>query len=111
MVCHSAKWFNNSGQASQSNEWLQYDYSTVPSLWTTCQAPLQCLATQQHGAILLTVCSEAGDKTGRTHTVEYIICYFCPVVSYNIGFYLPQGHLSGIGTHYNCPTLSYKRLG
>jgi hypothetical protein len=33
------------------------------------------------------------------------------VVPYNIGFDLPRGHLSGFGTHCNCPTLSYKRLG
>jgi hypothetical protein len=30
---------------------------------------------QQHGATLLIVCSEAGDKTERTHIVEDIIYY------------------------------------
>jgi hypothetical protein len=44
---------------------------------------------QQHSATLLTVCSEAGDKTGCTHVVEDIICYSWSVVPYNIGFYLP----------------------
>jgi hypothetical protein len=33
------------------------------------------------------------------------------VVPYNIGFYLPRGHMSGLETHCNYPTLSYKRLG
>jgi hypothetical protein len=27
-----------------------------------------------------------------------------------IGFQPPRGHLSGLGSHCNCPTLSYKRL-
>jgi hypothetical protein len=66
---------------------------------------------QQHVTTLLTVCSEAGDKTGRTHDVEDIICYSWLVVPYSIGFSLPRGHLLGLGTHYNCPTLSSKRLG
>jgi hypothetical protein len=32
-------------------------------------------------------------------------------VPYSIGFDLPRGHLSGLGTHCNYSTLSYKRLG
>jgi hypothetical protein len=48
---------------------------------------------------------------GRTHAVEDIICYFWPVMPYNIRFFLPRGHLSGLGTHCNCLTLSYKWLG
>jgi hypothetical protein len=56
------------------------------------------------------VCSKAGDKTGRTHVVEDIICYSCLVVPYSIEFYLPRGHLSNLGTRCNYPTLSYKRL-
>jgi hypothetical protein len=33
------------------------------------------------------------------------------IVPNSIGFDLPRGHLSGLKTHYNCPTLSYKSLG
>jgi hypothetical protein len=32
-------------------------------------APLQCIATQQHGAMLLTEYGGASDKTRHTHTV------------------------------------------
>jgi hypothetical protein len=67
--------------------------------------------TQQHGAMLLAKCDGAGDKTKRTHTVEDIICYSWPLAPYRVGLYLPQGHLSGLGTHYNYPNLSYKRFG
>jgi hypothetical protein len=66
---------------------------------------------QQHDVTLLTECSEADDKIGRTHTIKVIICYSWSVMPYSIGFYLPQGHLSGLETHCNCPTLRYKRLG
>jgi hypothetical protein len=58
----------------------------VPALWTTHQAPLQCLVTQQYGVTLLTECSIAGDKTERTHAVEDIIYYSWPVLPYSIGF-------------------------
>jgi hypothetical protein len=44
---------------------------------------------QQHGTTLFTKCSEARNKTRRTHAVEDIICYSWPVVPYSIGFYLP----------------------
>jgi hypothetical protein len=75
------------------------------------QAPLQCTVMQQHGAMLLTECSRAGNKTRRTHTIEDIIFYSWPLTPYRVGLYLPQGHLSGFGTHCNYPNLSYKRLG
>jgi hypothetical protein len=78
--------------------------SAAPALWTTRLAPLQCQATRQHGATLLTECSVAGDKTRRAHVVEDIICYSLPLVPYCIGFYLPRGHLSGLWSHCNCPT-------
>jgi hypothetical protein len=68
------------------------------------------LLTQQHGATLLTECRVVGDKTRHAHAVENIICYSKLLVPYNIGFYLPQGHLSSLETHCNCSTSSYKRL-
>jgi hypothetical protein len=90
---------------------LQYGYSVTPALWTTRLAALQCQMTQQHDTTLLTECSVAGDKTRHAYTVEDIICYSYPLVSYCIGFSLPQGYLSELGSHYNYPALSYKRLG
>jgi hypothetical protein len=62
-------------------------------------------------ATVLIMCNEAGDKTRCTHTIEDIICYSGPMVSYSIEFYLPRGPLLGIGTHCNYPTFCYKRLG
>jgi hypothetical protein len=50
-----------------------------------------------------------GDKTKRAYVIEDIICYSYQLVPYCIWFYLPSGHLSGLGSHFNCPTLSYKR--
>jgi hypothetical protein len=75
------------------------------------QAPLQCTTTQQRGTMLLIECGGADDKTKRTHAVEDIICYSWPLVPYRVGLYLPQGHLSGLGTRCNYSNLSYKRLG
>jgi hypothetical protein len=66
------------------------------------------LTAQRHTA---DECSVAGDKTRRDHTIQDIICYSWLLLPYCIGFYLPCGHLSGIGSHCNCPALSYKRLG
>jgi hypothetical protein len=54
------------------------------------------------------------DEIGWLHAtdvVQDIIDNSWPVVPYNIGFYLSWGHLSGLVTHCNYPTLSYKRLG
>jgi hypothetical protein len=68
-------------------------------------------SAQQYGAMLLTKCSGAGDKTRRTHAVEDIICYSWLLASYRIGLYLPRGRLSGLGARCNYPNLSYKRLG
>jgi hypothetical protein len=45
------------------------------------------------------------------HTIEDIICYSQPLMSYYIWFYLPRGHLSGLGSQCNYPALSYKRAG
>jgi hypothetical protein len=89
-------------------------YGVVQQLWaggSVSLTPLQCTATQQHDAMLLTECGGAGDKTRRTHTVEDIISYFWPLAPYRVGLYLSQGHLSGFGTRCNYPNLSYKRLG
>jgi hypothetical protein len=54
---------------------LQCDYSAAPALYTTHLALLQCRATRQHGATVLTECSVVCDKTRRAHVVEDIICY------------------------------------
>jgi hypothetical protein len=83
---------------------VQCDYSAALALWTTRMALLQCQATRQHSATLLTECSVVGDKTRRAHTIEDIIYYSYPLVPYCIGFYLLQGHLSGLGSHCNYPT-------
>jgi hypothetical protein len=61
--------------------------------------------------MLLTECGGVGDKTRHTHVVEDIICYSWPLAFYRVGLYLPQGHLSGLGTRCNYLNLSYKRLG
>jgi hypothetical protein len=57
----------------------------------------------------------AGDKTKLAHelahAVEDIIYYSWPLVPYCIQFYLPQDHLSGLGSYCNYQALSYKRLG
>jgi hypothetical protein len=59
------------GQTTQSmSTWradgqLQCDYSTTPTLWTTRLTPLQCQATRQHYATLLTECNMTGDKIRR----------------------------------------------
>jgi hypothetical protein len=90
---------------------LQYGYSTTPALWSTRLPPLQCQVTRQYDATLLTECNMVGDKVRRAHTVEDIICYFYLSVPYCIGFYQTWGHMSSLGSHYNYPTLSYKRLG
>jgi hypothetical protein len=60
-------------QAAKSDGQQQCNCSTVPAQWTTYQAPLQCIATQQHGVMLLTECGGAADKNRRTHAVEDII--------------------------------------
>jgi hypothetical protein len=80
-------------------------------LWTTRLTPLQCQVTRQHDVTLLTEFNVVSDKTRRAHTVEDIICYSYPLVPYCIGFYLPRGYLSDLGSHCNCPTLRYKRPG
>jgi hypothetical protein len=67
--------------------------SAAAALWTTRLAPLQCQATRQHDATLLTECSMVGDKIMRVHAIEDIICYSLPLVPYRIGFHLPRGHL------------------
>jgi hypothetical protein len=54
---------------------LQCDFSPALALWTTRLALLQCQASQQYIATLLTECSVADDKTRRAHVVEDIICY------------------------------------
>jgi hypothetical protein len=89
VACYGTEWFNNSGQAAQSDVQLQCNCNIVPALWTTRQAPLQCTVTQQHGVMLLTECGGADDKTRRTHTIEDIICYSWPLAPYRLGLYLP----------------------
>jgi hypothetical protein len=44
------------------------------------------------------------------NVVEDIICYSYALVLYCIGFYLPRGYLSGLGSHCYCRVSSYKRL-
>jgi hypothetical protein len=76
---------------------LLLDDGVGPSNFTDRQAPLQCPAMQQYGATLVNECSEAGDKIGRTHVIEGVICYSWPVVPYNIGFYLPEATCRALG--------------
>jgi hypothetical protein len=45
VVCHSAKWFNNSRPAARSGRQLRCDCSSTPVPWFTCQAPLQASDT------------------------------------------------------------------
>jgi hypothetical protein len=57
---------------------------------------------------------QQSDKTGRLHASDTGKTSFATSShydsSYCIGFQPPRGHLSSLGTYYNCPTLSYKRL-
>jgi hypothetical protein len=84
---------------------LRYDTGTI----TTRLTLLQYQVPRHHDVTLLTEYSVTCDKIRRDHTIEDIICYSYLLVFYCIGFYLPSDHLSGLGSHYNCPTLRYKR--
>jgi hypothetical protein len=74
-ACMTCRQATQSMHVRRADRQLQCNYSTTPTLWTTRLAPLQCQATRQHGATLLTKCSVAGDKTKRAHTVEDTIYY------------------------------------
>jgi hypothetical protein len=75
-----------------------------------CSQYLQGMWTSIYNMVTVR-CQHYGPLTRRAHTVEDIICYSSPLVSYCIRFYLPQGHLSGLESHCNCPTLGHKRPG
>jgi hypothetical protein len=83
---------------------LQPSASAVDHL----SGPATGLVTQRHCTVPLAECRRE-DQAGPRHQKHHFL--LLAVGPYNLGFYLPQGHLSGLGTHCNYPTLSYKRLG
>jgi hypothetical protein len=103
--CKTCRQATQSMPVSRVDRQLQCDYSAALALWTTQLAPLQCQATRQHGVTLLTECNVTGDKTSHAHIVKDIICHSYLLVPYYIGFYLSRGHLSGLGSHCNCPNV------
>jgi hypothetical protein len=74
-ACMTCEQTTQSMPARHADRKLQCNCSTALALSTTLLALLQCQATQQHNATLLTECSVAGNKIRCANAAEDIICY------------------------------------